>query len=156
MTRIHISLPARDLARSVDFYTRMLGAPDKLRDDYARYQPADAPLTLAINAVATAPSPDSGPRHVGLKLPDATAVEAWLQRLEEAGLEGLPDDGVCCYADQRKAWFVDPDGHRWEIYAVLADADEAGKSAVVCCDDPAESGSCCPPALKAPSSGCCK
>jgi hypothetical protein len=42
---------------------------------------------------------------------------------------------TCCYAVQDKTWVTDPDGIKWEVFAVLADADSyrEGKSPAACC-----------------------
>jgi hypothetical protein len=41
----------------------------------------------------------------------------------------------CCYALQDKFWLTDPDGNRWEIYAVLQDVEKMA---------PAAASGCCP------------
>ena len=51
------------------------------------------------------------------------AVDEATIRLTGQGLDTLTEDEVaCCYALQDKVWVTDPDGAKWEVYTVLADA----------------------------------
>jgi len=50
------------------------------------------------------------------------AVLAVRQKWQDSGL--LTRDEMkteCCYALQDKTWVRDPDGHEWEVFAVLED-----------------------------------
>ena len=70
MTRVHLSLKTADLAATTAFYTALFGeAPDKEREGYARFQPADVPVTLSLSPGLPTP----GAHHFGVKLPDAAA-----------------------------------------------------------------------------------
>jgi hypothetical protein len=83
------------------------------------------------------------------------------RRLAASGLSTEVEEGTtCCYALQDKVWVTGPDGDRWEVYTVLADAGAelegrtevqpagaptprsgSGEGVAPCCDaDPA----CCP------------
>jgi len=54
--------------------------------------------------------------------------------LLEKGLTGEDEIGTtCCYARQDKFWVSDPDGNRWEIYAVLEDVEEQPREEVAAC-----------------------
>jgi len=129
---IHISLPASDLAASVDFYRRFLGVgPNKERPGYARFLVADPPLNLALNAVdSTAPG---GVHHLGVQVQDSDSVWRRREAVESAGLSTRTEENVdCCYAVQDKFWVTDPDGVEWEVFTVK---DEAGAvpAAEACC-----------------------
>lgn len=132
MTRIHLSLQTTDLPGSIAFYTALFGdAPDKVRDDYARFQPPGAPIALSLMPGV----PQPGPHHLGLKLGEVSQTrDAW-SRLVDAGLAVRTEEEVtCCWAVQNKAWVLDPDGRAWEIYTVTDDAPATRDgTATACC-----------------------
>lgn len=119
MTRIHLSFRTHDLQAAVGFYTTLFGAPpDKVRDGYARFQPGDVPVSLALMPGEPAPATD----HLGVKLGAAGDTRAAWQRLVDAGLDVRTElETTCCWAVQNKAWVEDPDGREWEIYTVTDD-----------------------------------
>lgn len=135
-TRIHISLPVRDLGAAVDFYTQLFGQPaSKRRPDYANFRLDTPPIHLAL-----APSSSAGtgvPRnhsHFGIELPDAATFTDWRERLRDAGAKGRDQsDAVCCYAKADKLWLTDPDGNEWEIWVRKADAERMQDSHSGCC-----------------------
>jgi hypothetical protein len=48
-----------------------------------------------------------------------------MARTKGEGLEQLRQDGAtCCYAKADKFWMRDADGVPWEMYTLLADANE--------------------------------
>ena len=61
-------------------------------------------------------------------------MERWKDDLESRGvvIEAI-ERGECCYALQDKVWLTDPDGNRWEIYAVLKDVETKTPSAPAGC-----------------------
>lgn len=127
MSRIHISIPVRDLDRSVDFYGRLFGTgPSKRRDDYANFRLDEPPIHLAMVSSDTPPAP-SGPQHFGVELPSACALNTWRQRTTERQLDAEEEpDAHCCYARADKLWLTDPDGHRWEIWVRTGEHDGLG------------------------------
>ena len=133
MTRIHLSFHTSDLDAARAYYTILFGAgPDKVRDDYLRFEPEGAPISLAIKPGV----PEPGPEHLGLKMSDAAATKAVWQRLVDADLPLRTQDAVtCCWAVANKVWSTDPDGRAWEVYTVLDDAPATrdGEAASVCC-----------------------
>lgn len=143
MTRIHLSLHTADLAAATRFYTELFGAgPDKVREDYARFQPAQAPIALALSPG----EPDAGAHHFGLKLAEPASVAEARARLEAAGLVRAVEDGVtCCYAVQDKFWLTDPDGRAWEVYAVTDDLAPVAKDpeSSCCATESQPTPSCC-------------
>lgn len=148
MTHLHLSLVVSDLDASVAFYSQLFDlAPDKLHGDYARFTVADPALVLSLRPVQ-GDRPAGRLDHLGLRLADSAAVQAAHRRLASAGLVEAVEQGVsCCYAVQDKLWLADPDGHAWEVYAVLEDTDRLAPDRGTCCSDSAEpaeqAASCC-------------
>ncbi len=148
--RMHLALHVRDLGRSVAFYRTLLGGePTKLRPDYARFEHAASGLVLSLAATSAATDGPSTLSHLGLRIADATTLEAERTRLTAAGLSPhLEEVGVdCCYALQDKFWLRDPDGNEWELYHLLDDAPASAPVPAV--------GGCCP-ATASDASGSCR
>ncbi|MCB9683136.1 MAG: VOC family protein [Alphaproteobacteria bacterium] len=150
---LHIGLPTTHLDEARRFYADLLGTPpDKERDDYLRFVAFDGRLRLGLHAVAVL-APSTSTAHLGLAVVDAAEVARTAARLEAAGWSLQREDAVtCCWALQDKVWVTDPDGHRWEVYTVLAEADVAQDTASTCCDTgdavvavPAAGQGCCVP-----------
>ena len=123
-SRVHVALAVRDVDKSVKFYSTLFGQPPtKTRPGYAKFEVAEPPVHLALNAVAGATGPTDAVSHFGVQVKSADAVREIAARLEAAGLPTRPEENVtCCYAVQEKVWGADPDGHRWEVFVVLDDA----------------------------------
>jgi len=124
--RFHVSLNVSDLGKAIAFYRTLFGIePAKMRDDYAKFEPADPPLVLSLEPT---PRPVGGPlNHLGLRMPDSKALVAMQAHLEAAGIKSNREEGVeCCYAKQTKFWVTDPDGTLWEIYTLEGDLDHRG------------------------------
>lgn len=122
MSRLQLALNVSDLEASIAYYSRLFGAqPAKVRDGYANFAIVDPPLKLVL----VADTDRAGSiNHLGVEVADTAEVLAAEQRVGAAGLAVRPErDTTCCYARQDKFW-VDgaPDGERWEVYTVLADA----------------------------------
>ena len=130
MSRVQLALNVSDLDSAVDFYSKLFNTPPtKIRPGYANFAVAEPPLKLVLfeNPGATGTL-----NHLGVEVEDTDAVAAAQQRLAGQGLETTAEDEVtCCYAVQDKVWAESPDGARWEIYTVLADAP-AGQSTTCC------------------------
>lgn len=48
--KVHVSVNVRDIGKSIDFYTRMLGVePSKVRTGYAKFDVQNPPVNLALN-----------------------------------------------------------------------------------------------------------
>jgi len=124
-TRFHFALNCSNLARSVDFYSRLFDVPPaKHYPDYAKFELAQPPLVFSL--VPNAPGSQGSLSHLGFPVPSREAVEAAGARLAAAGLEISRQDGtVCGYARQDKIWVADPDQNFWEIYVVHEDVDPA-------------------------------
>jgi catechol 2,3-dioxygenase-like lactoylglutathione lyase family enzyme len=125
--RVQLALNVRDVDEAVEFYTRLFGVgPAKRRPGYANFAVEQPPLKLVLleNAEAT-----ERLNHLGVEVPSTDDVQATQGRLSGEGLTTDTEDEVtCCYAVQDKVWVDDPDGAAWEVYTVLADAQEVGSS----------------------------
>lgn len=121
--KVHVSLNVNDVQRSVEFYRAFFGAePVKQYPGYAKFDVAEPPLNLALNqhAVKEPSEGVSALNHLGVQVASSQVVKDAIQRLEAAGLVTLEEEGVdCCHALQDKVWAQDPDGYRWEVFAVL-------------------------------------
>src|SRR4051794_35324071 len=124
--RFHLSMNVSDLGRSVAFYRTLFGVePAKLRGDYAKFELDDPPLVLSLEPHAAS---GGGPlNHLGFRMPDAAALVAMQERLEQAGVTSQREEGVeCCYARQTKFWVHDPDRTLWEVYTLDEDIEHRG------------------------------
>jgi len=119
--KAHLALNVRDVARSIEFYKKLLALePSKVRTGYAKFDVQHPPLNLTLN------EHQFGERgalsHLGIQVASTGDVLAIRERWAEAGL--LTRDEMqtnCCYALQDKTWVRDPDGNEWEVFVVLED-----------------------------------
>ncbi len=115
----HVSLLVSDIEKSVAFYQAMFGVtPVKRKADYAKFDIANPPLNLTLEL-----SPDVQPggalSHLGVQVESTQDVQAAINRFQAAGLTMFEEKDIdCCYALQDKVWVTDPDGNRWEVFAV--------------------------------------
>ena len=114
-----VHLRVSDLARSVEFYTRLLGFvvvnSTSARADLAVDKNSPAILTLTADRTApAAPRDAAGLFHAALLLPSRAALGGWLKHAAKTGVEfdGLSDHGV-----SEAIYFSDPDGNGLEFYA---------------------------------------
>lgn len=118
MKRFHVHLHVDDLARSVDFYSKLFAAePARHEGDYAKWLLDDPALNFAISTRGTGRGID----HVGIQTDDADELAAMKARAQAADL-ALLDEGAtsCCYAKSEKHWVTDPQGLAWEHFQTLA------------------------------------
>jgi catechol 2,3-dioxygenase-like lactoylglutathione lyase family enzyme len=148
MARVQLALNVADLDSAIDFYSKLFAtSPSKVRPGYANFAVAEPPLKLVLVEAHGTPGTLN---HLGVEVATSDEVSAAHQRLGAAGLTTTTEDEVsCCYAVQDKVWVDGPDGQPWEIYTVLADADEdpdveaAGPDDLGCCSAPASATRCC-------------
>ncbi len=140
----HVSIDTADLAASLSFYAALLGAEPALRrHDYGRFDVADPPLVLGLNAVDRPVPPATGPlEHLGIRFADAEELDAARRRLAGLGVAADEEaDTECCYARLTRLWAADPSGVRWELFVAheeVVDAPSRAGSASTCC-----APSCC-------------
>lgn len=122
MSRVQLALNVSDLDQAIDFYSKLFGVePAKVRPGYANFAIAEPPLKLVL--VESSGEPGSI-NHLGVEVSSTEEVAAAAKRLAGQGMEtDVEEQTTCCYAVQDKVWVDGPDGARWEVYTVLADAD---------------------------------
>lgn len=133
--KTHINFATRDLEKSLAFYRTLLDAePAKSLADYALFITEDPGLELALDRSALVQAGESA--HYGVAVDSVEAVDAAIARLKGAGLDvDIEREETCCYAKQTKVWAADPDGRRWEVYAVLEDTQTRDGGGITCCSD---------------------
>ncbi len=137
MQRIQLALNVDDLQASIAFYSTLFGVePAKVREGYANFAVAQPPLKLVL---IENPGHGGTLNHLGVEVSDVDTVDAELGRLAAAGFATTEErDTTCCYAKQDKFWVENtPDGERWEVYTVLADAPVMLAEDGGCCGDDA-------------------
>jgi len=142
--KTHLSLATTDVAKSVEFYKTLLDAlPAKSFDDYALFVTENPGLELALDRRSRSATDEH--EHYGLAVETVAEVELAAGRLAAAGYPTDVERGeLCCYAKQTKVWTSDPDGRRWEVYAVFEESEQRDASASGCCtDEDAHAASCC-------------
>jgi catechol 2,3-dioxygenase-like lactoylglutathione lyase family enzyme len=139
MSRVQLALNVSDLDAAVDFYSKLFATePAKRRPGYANFAIDQPPLKLVLLEGETGGTLN----HLGVEVMSADEVTQATGRLRNEGLDTATEDNVsCCYAVQDKVWVDDPDGAPWEIYTVLADADDAQRTEVLT-EGPGSSCSC--------------
>jgi predicted lactoylglutathione lyase len=131
--KTHISLNVSDIAKSIEFYSKMFGvAPFKVRNDYAKFDIANPPLNLTMNQVSF--ERGGSLSHLGLQVESTEEVLEMGRRWQENSLITLDEMKTdCCYALQDKTWVQDPDGNRWEVFVVLENTEGKENAASTCC-----------------------
>ena len=152
MSRIQLALNVSNLDEAIDFYSKLFRAtPAKVRPGYANFAIDEPPLKLVLMEGA---GKSGSINHLGVEVFSTEEVVEATNHLAEAGLTtDVEEQTTCCYAVQDKVWVEGPDGNRWEVYTVLADATDAStigstpESATPCCADTSETvvvaASCC-------------
>ncbi|MGQ0596878.1 ArsI/CadI family heavy metal resistance metalloenzyme [Aquabacterium sp.] len=118
MKRFHVHVHVDDLARNIDFYSKMFGAaPARVESDYAKWM-LDEP---AVNfAISTRGHGHTGVDHLGIQVDNDADLLAMKTQAQAADLS-LIDEGAttCCYARSDKHWVIDPQGLPWEHFQTL-------------------------------------
>jgi catechol 2,3-dioxygenase-like lactoylglutathione lyase family enzyme len=123
MKRVQLALNVSNLEEAVDFYSKFFRAqPAKVRPGYANFALDDPPLKLVLMEQVGEPGTIN---HLGVEVFSTEDVVEATNYLSEIGLATeVEDQTTCCYALQDKVWVNGPDGARWEVYTVLADASD--------------------------------
>lgn len=117
----HVSVYVSSIPEAVEQYRKILGIePAKVRHDYAKFEIADPPVILALNAGGE-PGKLS---HLGIRYPGTGDVASEMVRAKSVDLPSFKQEGTtCCYAKADKFWVADRDGIRWEMYTLLEDVE---------------------------------
>jgi catechol 2,3-dioxygenase-like lactoylglutathione lyase family enzyme len=151
VSRVQLALNVSDIDESVEFYSKLFGAPPaKVRPGYANFAIADPPLKLVL---IQSDGTTGTINHLGVEVESTEEVAAAQQRFAAEGLATAVEDEVsCCFAVQDKVWVDAPDGEPWEFYTVLADAEmpagqlrevTPGDDAMCCSAAPESAARCC-------------
>jgi catechol 2,3-dioxygenase-like lactoylglutathione lyase family enzyme len=132
MSRVQLALNVSNIDQAVEFYSRLFGtAPAKRRPGYANFAVTDPPLKLVLIEGVGEPGTLN---HLGVEVASSGEVATEAARLRRDGFALRHEDGVtCCYALQDKFWVTGADDREWEIYTVLADAEQLAPQAAACC-----------------------
>lgn len=132
MSRVQLALNVSNIDAAVEFYRRLFGAePAKRRPGYANFAIADPPLKLVLIEGVGEPG---SLNHLGVEVGSTGEVVTEATRLKNEGFALRHEDGVtCCYAKQDKFWITGADAREWEIYTVLADAEQMAPEPSTCC-----------------------
>ena len=162
MKRFHVHMHVDDLAKNIDFYSKLFGAaPSRVESDYAKWMLDDPRVNFAIS---TRGNQATGLDHLGFQVDEAVELEELKQRAQAADMT-LLDEGetTCCYARSEKHWITDPQGVAWEHFHSLANIPvfneatpvTASKGAACCTPQVAvvQASSCCTPGPS--SKSCC-
>jgi len=134
--KLHVALNVNNLEESLAFYRALWGVePVKVRRGYAKFDVAEPGVNLTLNENPVREA--GGLNHLGVQVGSTEAVTEMQKRWEERGLKIALEEKqtACCYAVQDKAWVVDPNGYRWEVFVVLEDnlPEVAEPKAAACC-----------------------
>jgi len=123
VSRLQLALNVSNLDESIAFYSKFFKTePAKVRPGYANFAIAEPPLKLVL---FENPQVAGTINHLGVEVFSTTEVVEATRHLASEGFETDIEDGtICCHALQDKVWVDGPDGSRWEVYTVLADASE--------------------------------
>lgn len=152
MSRVQLALNVSDLDQAIDFYSKLFDAqPAKIHPGYANFAISEPPLKLVLIEGMGEPG---SLNHLGVEVATTDQVVTATRRLAEQGMKTeVEEQTTCCYAVQDKVWVDGPDGARWEVYTVLADAE--GTDGLVgettCCTPSCE----LTPVSAGSSSSCC-
>ena len=132
MSRLQLALNVPNLEEAISFYSTLFQTePAKIRPGYANFAIANPPLKLVLMESDAAPGSIN---HLGIEVESTDLVSEATTLFEEAGLATeIEASTTCCYAVQDKVWVAGPDSTRWEVYTVLADANNAAAPQDGCC-----------------------
>ncbi len=132
MSRVQLALNVPNLEEAISFYTTLFRTePAKIRPGYANFAIANPPLKLVLMESDAEPGSIN---HLGIEVESTDDVAEATTLLQAAGLATeIEEATTCCYAVQDKVWVGGPDATRWEVYTVLADANDAAPPQDGCC-----------------------
>jgi catechol 2,3-dioxygenase-like lactoylglutathione lyase family enzyme len=93
MKRLHLHVSVPDLARSIQFYETLFGAPPSVvKDDYAKWMLDDPRVNLAISTHGSAVGVD----HVGIQTETPEELAVLAARLKAAGQTTFDEEATTC------------------------------------------------------------
>jgi catechol 2,3-dioxygenase-like lactoylglutathione lyase family enzyme len=124
MSRVQLALNVSNLDEAVEFYSKLFKSePAKVRPGYANFAIDEPPLKLVLIEGGGEPGSIN---HLGVEVFSTAEVTEATRYLAGVGMAtDVEEQTTCCYAVQDKVWVDGPDGARWEVYTVLADATDA-------------------------------
>ena len=122
MSRLQLALNVENLEESIAHYSKIFGVgPAKVRPGYANFAVVNPPLKLVL---IENPGASDSINHLGVEVESVDAVRSEHERVTAAGLPvWVEGETTCCYSVQDKFW-VEGGAHKFEVYTVLADADQ--------------------------------
>jgi catechol 2,3-dioxygenase-like lactoylglutathione lyase family enzyme len=134
VSRFQLALNVSNLEESIEFYSKFFKTkPVKIRPGYANFAITEPPLKLVLfenHEVAGTIN------HLGVEVFSTDEVVQATHYLSNQGFKtDVEEQTTCCHAVQDKVWVDGPDGSRWEVYTVLADAEDTSSLAgeETCC-----------------------
>lgn len=123
MSRVQLALNVSNLDEAVEFYTKLFRCePAKVRPGYANFAIDDPPLKLVLIENG---GQAGAINHLGVEVFSSNEVRESQHYFSSVGVAtDVETSTTCCYAVQDKVWVAGPDGSRWEVYTVLADAGD--------------------------------
>lgn len=153
MQRLHLHVSVPDLARSIQFYETLFGAPASVvKGDYAKWMLDDPRVNFAISQRSGL----AGIDHVGIQTDTPEELRALATRLKAADAATVDQEATtCCYAKSDKTWVTDPAGVRWETFFTFGEATSYGEDPAAAALAP-NAAACCGGETKAqPQAACC-
>ena len=125
MSRAQLALNVDDLDEAITFYSKLFNTqPAKVKPGYANFAVVEPPLKLVL---LENPGKGGTINHLGVEVESSDTVHAEIARLADEAMFTEEEIGTtCCFATQDKVWVTGPNGERWEVYTVLADAETFG------------------------------
>ncbi len=165
MKRFHVHVAVENLEASVRFYSELFSAEPVVRKpDYAKWMLEDPRVNFAISQR----SEETGIRHLGIQVEDASELREVYDRLQRADRPVLQEGATtCCYAQSEKSWIEDPQGVKWETFLTTGEStvygtDEPSGAQRACCEPTAapatHQSTCGEPAVTSvasPAKRCC-
>lgn len=156
MKRMHLHIAVDNIQQSIQFYSALFGeSPAVEKPDYAKWMLESPHVNFAISSRGA----KAGLDHLGIQVETEEELNDIKERLEEAEMSMLTQEGTtCCYAKSDKHWVQDPSGIAWESYRTLESAPTFNDS------ETTESSACCTPVMQAiqftakkpkANNGCC-
>lgn len=129
---LHLSIPVRDLAESIDFYVDVLGCTlGRVRETFVDVWFFGMQVTLHERPAEVVPLEQQGVRHFGVTLDDSD-LRVLLDRAREQGVvfaSALTTDDAGTPQEQTKAKIVDPSGNVIELKTYVDPAAALGEEA---------------------------